>query len=219
VVLAQKIMKANLSTFFAAIATCLSPLLADAQGNLIVNGSFEANGGSLTSWTVQGQPLPYVFAAPATNAPDGQYIALIVNNGGSLSQTINTTPGMYYALKLSAIEFQGTNNVSIKVNGNTLVNLNFSFTDPITPNGSPENQTWESFNYIIPASSSLTTLTFTYYPQVDAVPNSAGGYDLYYGDGGLDAISVVAVPEPSTIGLLVVGLGALTGRWRRRRKS
>jgi hypothetical protein len=40
-------MKTNLFLFIASVAICLSPLLAGAQGNLIVNGSFEDNGGQL----------------------------------------------------------------------------------------------------------------------------------------------------------------------------
>jgi hypothetical protein len=74
----------------AALAVFLKPLLASAQGNLIANGSFEDNGGSLNGWT---ELTPYaddyitaangLFGQPITNLPDGSYCAAFLKGGAA----------------------------------------------------------------------------------------------------------------------------------------
>jgi hypothetical protein len=46
-----------------------------------------------------------------------------------------------------------------------------------------------------------------------------GAEDTYYGSGGLDAVSVIAVPEPSLSVLILFGSGVLffvRYKWKRR---
>jgi hypothetical protein len=122
-------------------------------------------------------------------------------------------------LNFLAIEFQGTNDVSVSVNGSLLATLNFAKTTPINNGFGPFNNTWESFNYTFQATSLSTTLTFHYNNQLVAVPEVPNGfqYDLFYGSGGIDAISVTVAPEPSTVVLL--GAGLFGWLIRRRRSS
>jgi hypothetical protein len=177
--------------------------------------------GSFTNWSVLPMGAGLVQVVSGNNLPQGNYCAYFKNDSGSLSQTISTLPGDYYFLSLAAIEFQGTNYVGISLNGSLLTTLNFTNpaqSIPITyqNNQGTYNSNFESFSYIFQATSITSTLKFTYIPQeiyTGMYPNLSGPFS---GSGGLDAISVVAVPEPSTVALLGMGLGALTGRWRRK---
>ena len=149
-------------------------------------------------------------------------------------QTISTTPGAFYAVSLSAIQFVGTNMASVKMlpgtyTGNqvqptaTLIGtLNFT-----TPSQSPGpapgagfvnsiNTIWQNFNYTFQATSFTTTLFFDYYRQAMDVQDGAT-VDVYYGAGGFDNISVTAAPEPTTVALVGAGLvGWLACRSRKK---
>jgi hypothetical protein len=199
-------MKIIYLSFCLLAAFSLNAANARAQGNLILNGSFEANNGSFTNWTIRPVPESGYVAINASYyvlpAADGTYFAGFLYNGGTISQTITTMSGYYYALNLSAIESAGTNRVSVNVNGSLLANLNFPTSQsPLNDSSTTYvfNTNWVDFNYVFQASSNLTTLAFTYYPQIITDNDN----DYYYGLGGLDAISVMAVPEPKTVILLV----------------
>jgi hypothetical protein len=233
-------MKTNLSLFIGAIAICLSPLLAEAQGNLIVNGSFEANGGSFNGWgeiTVQATSFLGPFALSVTNIPDGTHFAESLPSNGAnydikIYQTFSSVIGSYYALTFSAVQFRGSNSFSISslpgafagtTQPATTVLGNFTFNTPISPLGPSSqpiiNNDWQNFSILFQAVSNTTTLFFDYNSQVLAYNPPGGPPDVYFGAGSFDAISVVAVPEPSTVALLGTGIGALAGHWCRRRKS
>jgi hypothetical protein len=159
------------------ISVLLTVLLAAsgsslAQGNLIVNGSFEADGGSLDGWMNLTATYGYTTIADVQNGigippvnpnpPDGSHIAEFLQGGGILSQTILTTPNFYYALSFSEIAFQGTNAASVSVNGSLLATLNFTNTLPINFIYGPYNTNWQGFSFIFQASSIVTTILFTF---------------------------------------------------------
>ena len=201
---------------------------AQAQGNLLQNGSFETGG--LDNWNVQlfgpGAVSDAVIVMPPvppsslfpTNCPDGTYFLEFSFKGGSISQTISTTPGVFYDLNFWAIQYDGTNHSSVSVNGSLLTYLNFSSYTFISPigNSSPlfqYNNNWENFDFNFLATSASTTISFAenigwYY---------GGPYnDLYFSNGGLDAISVTVAPEPSAVAVLGVGLAGWLARRRQR---
>jgi hypothetical protein len=99
--------------------------------------------------------------------------------------------------------------------------LNFTNTLPINTGFGLYNTNWQSFSFIFQASSSVvTTIAFSYSPQT--VIDSEN--DIFYGSGGLDAVSVTAVPQPSIFTLALLGSGALIyvrhkRKWRSRLKT
>jgi Protein of unknown function (DUF642)/PEP-CTERM motif len=195
----------------------LSPASGHAQGNLVVNGSFEANGGSFNGWTVDNftgdlfQGYPGVFVAPATNAPDGIYIAGFQIWGGEISQTFSTVPGADYALSFSAIELQGANSTYVSA-GSLSAALNFTSSVSIQNGNGPNNTIWDSFNFIFQASSTNTTFSFYCVPQHIFLND-------YFGADSLDDVSITAVPEPSSVALLGTSLiGGLVCLRRKRLK-
>ena len=206
----NKLVLIAIFLFFRFVGT------TNAQGNIVVNGNFEANGGSLAGWTVRDYPItfypaPYIQLGAMSNAPAGPSFAYFSYLGGWISQTFSTTPGVYYTLAFSTIEFQGSNNPAASINGSLLGTVNFASPSfPIWPGvgfgtyGYSTN--WENFTYQFMATSNLSTLTLEYIPQGISFPDSSGIF--YFGAGGFDNISVTAVgvPEPSTLALAGVAL-------------
>ncbi|MEO5922194.1 MAG: PEP-CTERM sorting domain-containing protein [Bryobacteraceae bacterium] len=126
--------------------------------------------------------------------------------GGTLSQTFDTTIGTTYFVNylLSTQEFDGIPPIQVAVvealDGSTvLASVSNSFNQG--------SGIWNSgLTLTFTATSSSTTLRFT-----DAT-SPANSPPVNW---GLDAVSVAPVPEPTTFGL--VGLGLALCAWRKRR--
>jgi len=131
-------MKTNLfSLIQVTIASlCLTVTSSSqAQGNLLVN----------TSWTVQQALGGGVFI---NNSPTtGIFPVGFTHNGGSISQTISTTPEASYDLIFQAIQDYGINYSAVLINGNLLTY--FSPDDPfVSPiNGGSPNTIWYNFDF------------------------------------------------------------------------
>lgn len=187
-----------------ALILTVGSQVAQADGiNIVVNGGFET--GDLTGWTESGDnpgrcfpavsvqnlgPASFCGGAVNTFPPhSGQYAAFFNNAAalgiGSISQTLSTTPGDTY-------------NLTFWLN---------TFTNPTTPNqfivdwGGQQvadlvnintNNTYVEYSLNVTAAGSNTTLAFLGTND----PSSTG----------LDDVSVVAVPEPTTLTLLCTGL-------------
>ena len=197
-------MKTNLLSLIqiTAASLCLTVTSSShAQGNLFVNAN----------WTAQ-QALGIGIGANMTIAPNGDFSAFFYYDGGSISQTISTTPETIYDLTFQAIQYDGLSASSVSVNGNVLAN--FTPDDPfISPiYGVPPNTVWYNFDFNFTALSANTTISFTEQPgsYLDSQNNR------YYSTSGLDSISMT-VPEPSSLALLGVGLVSLFACNRRKR--
>ena len=129
---------------------------------------------------------------------------------GTISQAFATVFGQKYALKFYYIpSIQGRppnpDVASVGVTGSgSLFSGTITYTDNGTPG--PNVNPWLPYNATFIADSTSTTLTFA--------STQPGNFGV-----GLDAISVIAVPEPTTFALWSIGLvGMGLGASRRRRK-
>ena len=101
-------MKINHRLFILILTgfLCLPIKTSHAQGNLLVD----------TSWTVQQNP-PIDGVFPYINA-GGRFSVDFYFLGGSITQTISTTPDANYDLTFQAIQLNGITASSVSINGN-----------------------------------------------------------------------------------------------------
>lgn len=209
-----------------------------AMADLITNGSFEdpvlaagtaldVLGGDSTSipgWTVLGINVlliqttytdPPVFNSGIVqyNAQDGLNSVDLTGGGNSgptdgIQQTVATTPGQTYDLSFYVgrtqsdngnVHNQGPATADLSINGGASVGFTNANAVPAGYVG------WEGFSVLLTAPTSSTTITF-----MNGNPEGPTETDF----AGLDNVSMVATPEPSSI--LLMGLGALAAVARRR---
>ena len=181
--------------------------------NLIQNGSFETatvNPGSflqldavstvITGWTVSQGAIDYI--GTFWQASDGGRSLDIHGSWiGKIEQTFNTTIGATYRV---TFDLAGNPNASpiikdmrVSAGGSS---ADFSFN---TTGKSNSNMGWLSKSWDFTANSTTTTLEFI------GLGNSDAG-------AALDNVSVIAVPEPSSmlglLGLGVLGIGSALKR-------
>jgi hypothetical protein len=154
----------------------------------VVNGTF-ASSPSGTNLAKQGN----------------QYLDLVGEGGtGSISQTFTTVVGQIYNLNFwySHNLFSGLASASARL---SVVGSGTNLSDSIThSSGNNTNLDWRFYSGAFTADSTSTTLRFV---------NTTGAAN----EGVfLDAVSVLAVPEPSTWAMLILGFGVLGGAMRRR---
>ena len=198
------------SSVFAVSALIVTPVQA---ANLIQNGSFETatvNPGSflqldavstaITGWTVSQGTIDYIGtawqASEGARSLDLQGLA-----SGGIQQTFNTTIGETYRVTfdLAGNPFGGSAIKEMRVSAGGS-SADFSFN---TTGKSNSNMGWLSKSWDFTANSTTTTLEFI---------------GLGSGTNGpaLDNVSVIAVPEPSSmlglLGLGVLGIGSALKR-------
>ena len=209
-------MKKGLSTVALAVATL--GLHTTASANLVLNGGFEdvnpapgvqtqANGtwsiySAIAGWTTTAGPGIEVRNNVAGTASEGfNYVELDSTGNTTMSQTLTTSAGSYYAL---TFDYSGRAGVAAASNGievlwnNVVVNLN-----PITASGIGQgNHVWTGYSFGVYGSGS-DVLSF----------RSVGTSDSL--GGSLDNVRVVS--EPGV--LAAFGLGLLALGWTRRRSN
>ena len=180
-------MRSNRLSIFSVIAGVLlmGSVSAASASNLIGDPSFESGG---AGWTFTASSGSGCGAEPDVgitgDAHSGSFSAYkncFRNGTGSFSQTISTSPGQAYFIEfwIAANGFQsGTVNVSF--DGNT------GYTD-----SSPGFQPYVQHSFIVTAGGATASFIVS--------GALAGG--TYF----VDDVSVTAVPEPGTVGLLVLG--------------
>jgi hypothetical protein len=179
----------------------------------IVNGGFET--GDFTGWTVNIDPL---FTLVIGNSPPDTYAGFQSHTGthfaalgdtpdlGTLSQTVSDTPGQNYTLSMYlAPDGQQPNEFKVQWNGVTLYDeVNIALNPP-----GDVPFLYSLLTFSVQGTGSDTLL----------LSEAAAGY-MALDDVSLTAASIV--PEPSSLILLVFGIGALglaAGRWRERKQS
>ena len=214
------------------IATCLLTtgalfLCAETRSqNLIQNGSFEspgitgnagpgrevvvAGGTEISNWLVAGSGDIYVHQTPFdagvnfNPAQDGHFYVDLSGDGpqhATLYQNFGTAVNQGYTLQFyvgSAATSSATIEVKVFSVSSTLLD---AFITPYEPTQNGIN--WRYISYQFQAKSTITQLTFT--DISDSDDNSSF----------IDNV-VVSVPEPSTIGIFLVGSSILA--FRRSRK-
>jgi Carbohydrate binding domain/PEP-CTERM motif len=183
----------NQKTLLFIIAVLASVALS-AHANLVVNPGFET--GSFAPWTNTGDTS---FSGVSSSVPvhSGSFAAYFgpTSSNGFLDQNIATIAGQSYIVDfwLSNDDSTGNNSMSASFNGVQILSLT---------NSAPFPYTHYTSNPIM-ATGSTTDLNFTFY--------NPPAY--YY----LDDVSVNAVPEPGTLGLIALGGLGLVGAVRKRR--
>jgi len=186
----------------AFAVSLLSTGAAQAAGNLLIDGNFDAfagqvtlgsytkiDAGALGAWTVTGVSVDLILGA--YNAISGVSIDLAGSPGpGGLTQSFNATAGYTYTLTFDYANNGGTElNVGLGTSTHQITNLapnsaSYSWTANAT------GTQWVSFN-----------------------SGTAGG------NSGpvIDNVMLTAVPEPETYALLLAGLGVIGMLSSRRR--
>lgn len=203
-----------------AVAIGLIPNTASAA-ELLVNGGFElpevdgpccitSPPTAIPGW--QATPNVNVVNGTFSSSPSGtnlayegnQYLDLIGEGGfGTISQGFDTVVGKMYTLTFAYSHnlFGGLDSASANFTVGGGVDLDASITHST---GSSSDLDWQVFSSNFIASNSNSILTFN---------NTSGNTN----EGiFLDAVSVSAVPEPATWGLMILGFGAIGGAMRRR---
>lgn len=204
---------------------------AAAATNLVVNGDFESapasNGGfiqysggsTFPGWTVTGNDVivideSYSEQGLVFNAQGGSQTAIDLTGAGNtgptdgIVQTIATAAAQQYRLTFyvgnasptggNAGSYTQPSTLALSIDGGPL-----SFYTNAT--NTPFGINYKKFSFVFTAAGA-TTLAFS---------NGTVGDNML----GLDSVSVTAVPEPATWGLMIAGFGMVGFAARRRRIS
>lgn len=205
----------------AAIAGASS--VAEAA-NLISNGGFVAapggpapNAGSfltlgtgsmlIPGWTVTGGNIDWIRGYWESSDGDTYSVDMNGNQAGTIAQTISTIIGRTYRLRfdMSGNPDNGsaTRLVLLGANGPLAPPQSYTFVTGVTPLNNRQNMNWEERGVNFTATSTSTVISFQ--------SQNAG----FFG-AAIDNVSV-AVPEPSTWAMMIIGFGAAGAVLRRRR--
>ena len=162
---------------------------AHAQANVLVNGSFETG---LASWTTSGFTLQGYDYGTDSAAQSGAsaFYGGAVGGLGFLSQSFASIAGQQYGIDLwLASDGFLPNRFQVVANGQVLLDLEDVLLQP-----------YRAVHTAFTATGSLTQLQFGF-------RNDSGSLHL-------DSVTVTAIPEPTTVILLALGLGGLAIRRR-----
>ena len=189
--------------------------------SLIVNGTFNAG---ITGWTTNGDSGSIIFEnkkgvlSPATNAAVFN-AASTAGTNGVLYQSFSTTVGKSYSLTFYYGGFTVSTNpagpagreyLGVEALNGAGLSGSILFSNTVTPSVYADLKTipadFTQFTDTFVASGSTTTLEF-----LDRSSNTSAVA------GVLDDVSVIAVPEPSTVAMSAVGALCSLAAWRRRK--
>lgn len=175
-------------------AALLSVAAANANANLVTNGSFESG---LSGWNCSGADLCTTSSDARRTGSAGAYG---YDNSGfaTLSQTLSTVVGASYGFSFFSNAYQTSGN-----------ELRYSFSDFSGSTLVPTTTQWLQTTGSFVATSTSTLMQFFF------------ATDPGTGTWRLDDVSVeqiaAPVPEPETYAMLLAGLGLMAGFVRRRK--
>jgi len=192
------------------VALLLLGITPSAFAATLINGGFEA--GNFSGWTSFSGNVSveqFVPANPCCQPSSGTYFANFNSAdaapNGTLSQSFSTIIGQEYQLGFyfgKGGPGPGTASLGVSLTGaGTLVNTTVS--DSV--GGEPG--AYAQFIYSFIADAATSTLTFT---------DTSSGTSSF--DALLDNVTVSQVPEPSTIGAILLSTLVLPAAYRRRRR-
>jgi hypothetical protein len=210
----------------AALLTTAAPALA---ANLIVNGDFESDpapspwytqyvgGSSFTGWSVTGNDVllidrNYSEDGLVFNAQGGSNNAIDLTGSGNtgftdgITQAVATEAGKTYRLVFfvgnasptgsNAFSYRNPSIVNLSIDGGGLQSFTNSTDTPFAIN-------WQRFSTTFVATGATSLAFSNGTPRGDSM-------------AGLDTVSLVAIPEPATWAMLVLGFGLVGVASRRR---
>jgi hypothetical protein len=211
-------VKAILRKLFAVFATrsvMIGLLLGSSQSrlaaqNLVRNGSFEEGwepvGLGLIGWSYHESFGVAIGGANSEFAADGEYLAMLT---GPLYQDLSTIPGQNYHLRFAfaAADFNATPLSEV-------VNVLWEGRSPGAVTLTPVENTrlsmgWTWADFDVTAHGSRTWLMFV---------NPRYNEGNHWRTMTIDAVSVVAVPEPASVWLACVGAATFL-LWKRLRQA
>lgn len=201
-------------TKILAIVAVLLAWSTSARADLVTDGDFSAGtiGTSIIpSWTATGNVDVFNAAAACCHSGDtgtGNFLLFGGGDGpndGQVSQTLTTVAGTEYVLSFlygatSSPAGLGTQSIAVAAG-----NLNTTVVSGVAQHD--YSLVLDPFTFDFQASGPATTLTFS----------NASGLLTDSIDGILDSVSVVAVPEPTSLLVFAACLGGL-GLMRKRRR-
>ena len=192
-----------MKSLIATAALIASMGCAHAAQNIVVDGGFESQSQAAGTWnvyrsipgwtTVSGSGIEVRNQLAGTAFEGHNFVELDSFDNSAMAQTLATDAGTHYTLSFEYSARAGvaaaSNPISVYWNGNLLDTADLDGT------GQSDN-VWHAYSYSV-VGTGQDTLMF-----------AAGGTNDSVG-GSLDAVSVTAVPEPSTGALMVGGLALI----------
>lgn len=178
----------------AALLASATAMAAPAGGNLVTNGDFEQD---MTGWTIQAGDFDLVGSQCAPGNPSayaGDCSAYFGSFGKSgISQSVNLgQAGQAWNLSFAFQPDGGVqSSITVRFGDDLLMVMN-----------RPAPGAYQVYSFIGVASAANQLLSFEFTSPVGIL--------------FLDSVSVTAVPEPATLGMMAAGLAGLAFLRRRR---